>query len=125
MQPDAVSMDSPHNLWNKALNTLGAELRDSLNLTKLRHGEVLNRALREAQEKKQICVQNCWTFKKRNGQTIILRDVVEKIVVWVEKFISIGDAAMQYDPGHAALAWAAFRFVLQVNTTAFALQVIR
>jgi hypothetical protein len=62
-------------------------------------------------------VQKSWTLKKRNGETIILRDVVEKIIVWVEKFIAVGDVAMQYDAAHAALAWAAFRFVLQVMTT--------
>jgi len=38
--------------------------------------------------------------------------------VWVEKFITVGGAAMQYDPVHAAPAWAAFRFVLQVKNTA-------
>ena len=59
----------------------------------------------------------CWTLKKRNGETIILRDVMEKIIVWVERFIAVGDAAIQYDPAHAAPAWAAIRFVLQVKTT--------
>ena len=77
---------------------------------------VLSKALKEAQEKKRVCAQKCWTLKKRNGETIILRDLVEKIIVWVEKFIAVGDAATQYDPVHAALAWGAFRFVLQVKT---------
>ena len=71
-----------HNLWNKALDTLGVETRNILDLTQ-----------------------------------VILRDVVEKIIVWVEKFIAVGDAAMQYDPVLAALAWGAFRFVLQVKAT--------
>ena len=77
---------------------------------------VLSNALKEAQEKKLVCVQKCYTFKKRHGQTVILC-VVEKIVVWVEKSIAVGDAAMQYDPVLAALAWGAFRFVLQVKAT--------
>ena len=105
-----------HNLWNKALDTLGVELRNSLDLTKANPGNVLSLVLKEARKKKQVCVQKCWTLKKRNGETIILRDVVEKIIVWVEKFIAVGDAAMQYDTVHAAPAWAAFRFVLQVKT---------
>ena len=103
------------NLWKKALDTLSVELKNSLDLTKVSHTYVLSRALKEAQEKKQICARKSWTFKKRNGETIILRDVIEKIIVWVEKFIAVGDAAMQYDTAHAAPAWAAFRFVLQVN----------
>ncbi|KAL9634405.1 MAG: hypothetical protein Q9164_004107 [Protoblastenia rupestris] len=36
-----------------------------------------------------------------------------KIAKWIQKFISVGDVAMQYDPTHAALPWAAVRFVLQ------------
>lgn len=111
--------NSSHDLWNKALNTIGAELKDSLNLTNVSRGNVLSKALEEAREKRQVCAQKCWTLKKRNGETIILRDVVEKIIVWVEKFIAVGDVAMQYDPVHAAPAWAAFRFVLQVEATTF------
>lgn len=105
------------NLWKKALDTLSVELRNSLDLTKASHTYILSRALIEAQEKKKLCLQKCWTLKKPNGETIILRDTMEKIISWVEKFIAVGDAAVQYDTAHAAPAWAVFRFVLQVGTT--------
>lgn len=98
------------------MDTLEVELKNSLDLTKVSRANVLSKALKEAQQKRQLCAQKCWTFKKRNGEVIILRDVVEKIVVWVEKFIAVGDAAMQVDTAHAAPAWAAFRLVLQVET---------
>jgi len=117
-RPTIISGDIPsQSLWDKALDTLGVELRKSLDLTTASRINVLSKVLKEAQEKKQVCAQKCWTLKKRSGETIILRDVVEKIIVWVEKFITVGDAAMQYDPVHAAPAWAAFRLVLQVKTT--------
>ena len=32
----------------------------------------------------------------------------------MNKFKEVGDIAVQYDPGHAALPWAAIRFFLQV-----------
>ena len=108
--------NSSHDLWNKALDSIGVELKDSLDLTNVSRGNILSKALEEARKKKKVCAQKCWTLKKRNGEIIILRDVVEKIIVWVEKFMAVGDAAMQYDPVHAAPAWAAFRFVLQVKT---------
>ena len=117
-RPTIISSEtSSPDLWSKALNTLSVELRKSLDLTKASCGYVLSKALKEAIEKKQICIQKCWTLKKRNGETIILRDIIEKIIIWVEKFIAVGDAAMQYDTAHAAPAWAAFRFVLQVKIT--------
>jgi hypothetical protein len=34
---------------------------------------------------------------------------------WVDKFKTIGDNAIQYDPAHAALPWAGVRFILQVS----------
>lgn len=115
-KPTVVSGEiSSQDLWNKALSTLEVELRNSLDLTKVSRANVLSKALKEAEQKRQLCAQKCWTFKKRNGEVIVLRDVIEKIIVWVEKFIAVGDNAMQVDPVHAAPAWAAFRFVLQVK----------
>lgn len=38
----------------------------------------------------------------------------DKLVSWAQKFIAIGDTIVTYDPGHAALPWAALCFILQV-----------
>ena len=118
-RPNIISERTSSSLWEKALGTLSVELKNSLDLTRASHAYILSKALTEAQEIKQVCTQKCWTLKKGHGETIILRDVMEKIIVWVEKFIAVGDAAMQYDTAHAAPAWAAFRFVLQVKNTIF------
>ena len=45
---------------------------------------------------------------------IVLHEIFSKIVGWIEKFVAVGDTAMQYDTGHAALPWAVVRLVLQV-----------
>ncbi|KAI5840895.1 hypothetical protein BZA05DRAFT_242392 [Tricharina praecox] len=37
-----------------------------------------------------------------------------KIGRWIQRFKDIGDIVVQYDPGHAALPWAGFRFLLQL-----------
>jgi len=66
------------------------------------------------EEKKALCIAKRWRIKGRKGQTIIIRDVLEKIANWIDKFKSIGDQAVSYDPGHAALPWAGIRFILQV-----------
>jgi hypothetical protein len=57
-----------------------------------------------------------WKYKKSNHEEIILRDVMEKIIVWVDKFKEIGDNVVVYDPAHAALPWAGVRFLLQVSS---------
>lgn len=61
----------------------------------------------KAQERK-------WKWKKKNGQVIIIRDIFVKLAIWIEKFKSIGDIVVQYDPIHASLPWAFVRFLLQV-----------
>ncbi|KAI9787365.1 MAG: hypothetical protein M1816_007651 [Peltula sp. TS41687] len=48
-----------------------------------------------------------------NGQQLILRDVAEKVIVWLNKFKDVGDVAINFDPVHAALPWAGVRFLLQ------------
>lgn len=113
--PLQTNLIAPQSLWHKALETLDEEYKTSLNFKQGYQGDIISTALRVAEEKKRVCVQKCWTFKKWNGEVIILRDVIEKITIWVEKFIAVGDTAVQYDPGHAAPVWAVFRFVLQAS----------
>ena len=54
-----------------------------------------------------------WTIKGQRGD-INLRVHFDKVVHWVQEFVAIGDTIVTYDPGHAALPWAAVRFLLQV-----------
>lgn len=50
-----------------------------------------------------------------NGRQIILRDVAEKIIVWIDRFKQVGDIAVNFDPVHASLPWAGIRFLLEVG----------
>ncbi|CAG8686331.1 15251_t:CDS:2 [Acaulospora colombiana] len=63
---------------------------------------------------KNRCLKSQWTIQI-SGRTINLRDCFTKIVDWVQMFAVVGDAAVQFDTAHAALPWAGFRFLLQVN----------
>jgi hypothetical protein len=70
-----------------------------------------------AEHKKLQCEQKRWRVNF-NGQEVILRDVADKIVHWLKVFRDAGDVAVNFDPVHAALPWAAFRFLLEVNMQA-------
>ena len=59
-----------------------------------------------------------WTIKGPRGD-INLRVHFDKIVHWVQEFLAIGDTIVTYDPGHAALPWAAMRFLLQVRQAVY------
>ncbi|CAG9983963.1 unnamed protein product [Clonostachys byssicola] len=72
--------------------------------------------LKLAREKKATFESKQWevelgsrSFKIRNG--------LSNIIDWLQKFKEVGDIAVNFDPVHAALPWAAFRFLLQAATT--------
>lgn len=67
-----------------------------------------------AEQRKTLGERRC-TFKIA-GKEIVLRDVVNRIVHWLNRFKGIVDVAIQVDPGRAGIPWAAIRLVLEVST---------
>ncbi|KAG8525671.1 uncharacterized protein KY384_000431 [Bacidia gigantensis] len=66
------------------------------------------------ERQKLDCQSKQWELKRRHGQkSIVLRDALNKITAWIQKFIEVGDVVVQYDPQHAALPWAGVRFLLK------------
>ncbi len=117
--PGASRRQSP-GIWNKAFEALGEEDKETL-----RHlgctgpspdgGVGLVNSLAElCKDKHQQCVDNRWKSVLR-GKTIVLRNVTDSIIDWLEKFKTIGDVAVNADPLHAGLPWAAVRLLLQVS----------
>ncbi|KAH6889475.1 hypothetical protein B0T10DRAFT_548840 [Thelonectria olida] len=58
-------------------------------------------------QQKQSSEQKEWTS---------IRDKISKIIDFLHKFKEVGDVAVSFDPVHAALPWAAFRFILMAAT---------
>ena len=102
------------DLWDNAFKTLKEKDKQNVDFQRTDKRAILEDVLVEVQKKKQDCLARRLKYKRSNGDSVHIYDVCEKIVNWVNKFKEIGDAAMQYDPGHAALPWAAIRFFLQV-----------
>ena len=111
-------MSTPsNNLWASALETLAHTDRQQLTLYDGQDSLAVLSDLQVLTESaKGQCIKKRWRFKRpgRNGETIVLRDIFQKMVVWIDMFKQIGDTVVQYDPGHAALPWAGLRFILQV-----------
>lgn len=102
--------------WHQAWESLKKEDKDEIKLDPTRTGylDILQDIHNLATEKKEVCIQKAWKYKKNNGTTIIVRDLVEKMLVWVNKVKDVGDIIVSYDPGHAALPWAAVRLLLTI-----------
>ena len=109
-----MSIDSS-DLWAAALNTLSEEDRKLVAFNGQSKLDVLSDLEQLVIRAKENSIKKRWSFHRPgDGQTVILRDLFSKIVVWIDRFKDIGDIVVQYDPVHAALPWAAVRFLLQV-----------
>ncbi|KAI5792009.1 hypothetical protein EDC01DRAFT_746799, partial [Geopyxis carbonaria] len=101
-------------LWDQAFEKLDPEvyrtfLFDPEEPVLLLLGKVRN----NAEECHRIYLEKQWKFKWK-GKELILHDVASRIVIWIDKFKTIGDVIVSYDPTHAALPWGVFRFLLEV-----------
>ena len=101
--------------WAQAAVTLNDEDRLYLQFTNTPLLDTLDKVLEDVQIKRKSCLERRWRFKKRNGEVVILRDVLDKVMVWVNKFKEIGDIVIQYDPMYTSLPWAGIRFLLQAS----------
>ncbi|KAH0551769.1 hypothetical protein GP486_007014, partial [Trichoglossum hirsutum] len=104
------------SLWKRAVETLDDEDKLDVNFECADKLAVLEDVLKAVDEKKQACLRGRWRYKKGNRE-IIIRDQLEKMAKWVNKFKEVGDVAIQHDPAHAALPWAGVRFFLQITVS--------
>jgi hypothetical protein len=75
--------------------------------------DVMASVLRVAQQRRDLCMRKRWSFRNAKGDTVILRDVMERLIVWVDRFKAVGDIAVGADQGLMSLPWAAVRFLLE------------
>ncbi|KAF3936301.1 hypothetical protein ABW19_dt0208055 [Dactylella cylindrospora] len=110
-----ASPNQVQSLWDKAISKLKKEERDQLQplLDSDDYLGVVEETLKIAENAKSFSQRNAWKVQWK-GDTIIVRDVAEKFIAWVQNFRAVGDVIVQYDPGHAALPWAGLRFLLQI-----------
>ncbi|RKL00265.1 hypothetical protein BFJ71_g5753 [Fusarium oxysporum] len=102
-------MSNSSCLWAKARENLPADVRDWL--ASLEQGIQLNATgteqidalIKQTAQKQQELGRTSHKFKK----------YFDNIIRWLDKFKGIGDVVSSFDPVHAALPWAAFRFILQ------------
>ena len=105
-----------NDLWEAALYTLSDEDRKLVAFDGQDRLDVISGLVDLVASAKENSIKKRWRFHRPGGgQTVILRDLFSKIVVWIDRFKEIGDIVVQYDPVHAALPWAGVRFLLQVK----------
>jgi Holliday junction resolvase len=102
------------SLWEKAVEALDDEDKRIVDFNRTDKLVILRDVLDTVDEKMRICLERRWKYRKGKKE-VIIRDQLEKVVEWVNKFREVGDIAVRYGPVHAALPWAGVRFFLQVD----------
>ena len=106
------------NLWDLATQALAPEDISYINSISPRNQTtlcVLRELQQAAEEKKKLFGAKERVIMRTGKPPVVVSEKIDNILVWVERFIQIGDCAVQYDPAHAALPWACIRFFLQVR----------
>ena len=107
---------SSNDLWARAAAELSDSDKRNINFNRPDKLNILAELHAAAEKSRQRSVESRWKYIRKSGETVIIRDVFEKIIRWIDMFKQVGDVAAQYDPLHASLPWAGIRFLLQVSS---------
>jgi hypothetical protein len=77
-----------------------------------------NQVRTATESNKKLCVDKGWKlYRKKNGEEVKLRHVLEKISTWVTEIIKVVDVGVSFDKsGHAAAPWAVVKYLLTVGS---------
>jgi hypothetical protein len=109
------SRPTSRNIWDEALLSLPEDEKSKLNIVQADEDDILRKVLAVVEERKEKCIGKQWKVKKFDGSEVVVRRKLEKVATWVNKFKEVGNQVANYDPAHAALPWAAVRFILQTT----------
>ncbi len=113
--PPTSSLPQTDSLWDEALQKIPDADKALINTQHLTKTRILEEILSVAEDKRKICLGKRWKYK-RGGQDVFIRDKLEKITTWIQRFKDAGSTIVQYDPVHAALPWAGVLLLLQITT---------
>jgi hypothetical protein len=120
--PKEVTMSETASLWVKSRECLPEHVKEWLESFEdnvkpgLTAKEQVDWLISETEQKKtEFEKTRLLHFAETKSNRWDLRKYFDRMVHCLNKFKAIGDVASSFDPVHAALPWAAFRFVLQVR----------
>lgn len=115
--PKYSDADSAPGLWDQAFCGLADDDRKELESLKSDDNHMdPSEIARIAQRKRDECVKKQWNlYTNKAGDQVKVRDLLSSVVNWLNRFKEVCDAAVQFDPVHAALPWAVVRGLLMVR----------
>lgn len=106
------------SLWAAAFERLTTKEKSSIKSIVAKIGDPVEHIVGEIRDevKKQgdLHQGKKWTIQFC-GKKIVLQEVMQRIMTWLDRFKDLGDVISSYDPIHLALPWAGIRFLIQVR----------
>ncbi|KAF4465241.1 hypothetical protein FALBO_7913 [Fusarium albosuccineum] len=117
-------MEKPPDLWATARKSLPESVREWLSKVEssqdpssLTSEQQIERLIHQTKNKQaELEAKRSNLTIKFGSLKLELKRYFGTIVKWLDKFKGIGDVAVAFDPIDAALPWAAFQLVLQINS---------
>lgn len=104
-------------LWEQAYDELSDSDKDDLQIDRNLAATNPYSVLKTITDKRDECLRKQWVlYTDKKGDKVLVRDMFNKVSSWIDHFKHVGDAAIQFDPGHAAIPWAAVKMLLQVSS---------
>lgn len=109
----------PQPLWQEAWDSLPHSDRQLIETVTQNSGSnerIFSDLERIAHQRKQDLHDRNWDDKNQlaGKDAVRVQVAISRIITCLRRFKEVGDIAVNFDPAHAALPWAAFRFVLEV-----------
>ncbi|KAM0268809.1 hypothetical protein ACHAPA_004739 [Fusarium lateritium] len=114
MKGATLPLNVSDELWSKAITDLGDNLPPEIFTQP--ENKTLQELLANTDSARERLENKSWSFQRKNGEVVYVRDLLAKASKWINHFKSVGDIAVSFDPVHAALPWAGVRFLLTVAT---------
>lgn len=121
---DASPSDQPKDLWAEAAERLSPDEQQLVQAGAKHRSQAVEEVVKEVQKQKDVCEGKRWSVLLPNGQKIVLRELLGKILGWVDKFKGTVDTLVSMDvSGHAAAPWMVIKFCLEVISSPFGLAI--
>lgn len=118
----------PLDFWGLAFTSLPSKdqelLKNYLLTPESASAQLFNDILKAACEKRDVVEARKWTAHVM-GRQVSVRSQADLVIRWLDRFKAVGDVAVNADPVHAGLPWAAIRFLIQVSVDVLCMPFIR
>ena len=102
-------------LWEQAVQALSKEDQSAFKVDEP-SSQLLQSILNAIEKQRDVCLASQTKFRGSRGREIKIRDLCNRTIAWITKFLEIGDVIAQFSPSYASLPWAGFRLLIQVTS---------